>query len=158
MSMYQRILVPVDGSATSNRALEAAIAHAKAFGSRLRLVHVVDDAAFMTGYDLYGGGNALLVEAVRKAAEETVRNGLQTVKAAGIEGDSVVFDKLGERLGDSVAQAAKLWNADLVVVGTHGRRGIGRVLLGSGAEQIIRQSPVPVLVIRSEEDEGAGPA
>lgn len=153
--MYQRILVPVDGSATSNRALAAAIAHAKAFGARLRLVHVVDDAAFLTGYDLYGGGNAVLVEAVRGAAQQTVKDGMQAAKDAGIEADTVVFDKLGERLGESVANAAKLWNADLVVVGTHGRRGLGRVLLGSGAEQIIRLSPVPVLVIRSNEEDAA---
>jgi nucleotide-binding universal stress UspA family protein len=47
-----------------------------------------------------------------------------------------------------VSDAAKRWNADLIVVGTHGRRGVGRVLMGSGAEQIIRLAPVPVLVIR----------
>jgi len=44
-----------------------------------------------------------------------------------------------------------MWGADLIVVGTHGRRGIGRVLLGSGAEQVIRMSPIPVLIIRSNE-------
>ena len=47
-----------------------------------------------------------------------------------------------------MANAAKRWNADLIVVGTHGRRGLGRVLLGSGAEQIVRLAPVPVLVVR----------
>ena len=49
-----------------------------------------------------------------------------------------------------VADEARRWNADLIVVGTHGRRGVGRMLLGSGAEQVIRMAPVPVLVIRSE--------
>ncbi len=69
-------------------------------------------------------------------------------EAAGVEADNMLFDNFGERLGDAVADAAKRWNADLVVVGTHGRRGIGRVFLGSGAEQIIRLAPVPVLVVR----------
>jgi nucleotide-binding universal stress UspA family protein len=55
------------------------------------------------------------------------------------------------RLGEAVAREAQQWDADLIAVGTHGRRGLGRVLLGSGAEQIIRVAPVPVLVIRGEE-------
>ena len=56
-------------------------------------------------------------------------------------------------MGETVANAARLWNADLIVVGTHGRRGVGRMLLGSGAEQIVRLAPVPVLVVRSPEVE-----
>ena len=63
----------------------------------------------------------------------------------------MLYDNFGEHLADVVSEAAKLWNADLIVVGTHGRRGIGRVLMGSGAEQIIRMAPVPVLVIRAPE-------
>jgi nucleotide-binding universal stress UspA family protein len=57
-----------------------------------------------------------------------------------------------------VAEAARQWKADLVVVGTHGRRGVGRMLLGSGAEQVIRLAPVPVLVIRSEMERESKPA
>jgi nucleotide-binding universal stress UspA family protein len=53
-------------------------------------------------------------------------------------------------LGESVADEAADWGADLVVLGTHGRRGLGRVLLGSGAEQVIRLCPVPVLVVRGD--------
>ena len=55
----------------------------------------------------------------------------------------------GQRLGDTVADAARDWGADLVVLGTHGRRGVGRVLLGSGAEQVIRCASVPVLIVRN---------
>ena len=49
----------------------------------------------------------------------------------------------------AIANSAKLWHADLIVVGTHGRRGVGRLLMGSGAEKIIREAPVPVLVVRA---------
>ena len=73
---------------------------------------------------------------------------MAAARAAGVEADNMLFDKFGERLGETVAEAEKLWNADLIVVGTHGRRSLGRVLLGSGAEQIVRQAPVPVLVVR----------
>ena len=67
---------------------------------------------------------------------------------AGSGKTRVLIDRVAQRLGDSVADAAGDWGADLIVIGTHGRRGIGRVLLGSGSEQIMRLSPVPVLMIR----------
>jgi nucleotide-binding universal stress UspA family protein len=66
----------------------------------------------------------------------------------------MLFDKLGERLAETVANGAKDWGAELIVLGTHGRRGVGRLLMGSGAEQIIRLAPVPVLVVRDETPAG----
>lgn len=150
--MFQRILVPIDGSETSNRAIAAAIGLAKALGGRLRLVHVVDEGTYVAGSDLYASYTGELVAALKEAGGRTLSEGLALARAAGVEADAMLFDKFGERLGETVAQAAKLWNADLVVVGTHGRRGIGRLLLGSGAEQIIRLAPVPVLAIRAAEE------
>lgn len=147
--MYQRILVPLDGSATANRALATAIELAQTFGARLRLVYVVEASSYLGGYDMYGTYTDELITAMTGAGEMIVGDGMRIAKAAGVEADCMVFDKFGERLGESVANAAKLWEADLIVVGTHGRRGIGRVLMGSGAEQIVRLSPVPVLVIRA---------
>jgi nucleotide-binding universal stress UspA family protein len=149
--MYSRILVPVDGSAISNQALAAAIGLAQAAKGRVRLVHVIEEAAHLTGYDPYGGSSGELLEAMRQAGHKVLDDGMATVRAAGIEADCMLMDKFGERLGECVANAAKLWNADLVVVGTHGRRGFSRLLLGSGAEQIIRLAPVPVLVVREPE-------
>lgn len=70
--------------------------------------------------------------------------------AAGVGADTVPVDHPGGRLAEAAAEAARPWKADLVVVGTQGRRGVGRMLLGSGAEQLIRRAPVAVLVIRSE--------
>lgn len=146
--MYQRILVPIDGSATSSRALTAAIGMAQAFKGSLRLMYVVDEAAYVTGYDPSGGYSGDLLRVMRESGQKILDEGLMLAKAAGIEADSMLFDTFGERLGETVANAAKQWNADLVVVGTHGRRGFSRLLLGSGAEQIIRLAPVPVLTIR----------
>jgi len=65
-----------------------------------------------------------------------------------VNADTLLLERAGQRLGHSVADVAGDWGADLVVVGSHGRRGLGRLLLGSGAEQILRTSPVPVLLIR----------
>ncbi len=156
--MYQRILVPVDGSTTSNRALTAAIGMAQAFKGCLRLIYVVDEAAYVTGYDPSGGYSGDLLRVMRESGQKILNDGMSLATGAGLEADSMLFDTFGERLGETVAKAAKLWNADLVVVGTHGRRGFSRLLLGSGAEQIIRLAPVPVLTIRAAEEDTDGDA
>jgi nucleotide-binding universal stress UspA family protein len=144
---YQRILVPVDGSATSDKALAAALRLARESDGRIKLLHTVDEMAYMGGYEYAGD----LAEYARENGKKVLAAGLAASAAAGVQAESELVDTIGQRLGDTVAQQARQWPADLVVVGTHGRRGIGRVLLGSGAEQIIRLAPVPVLVIRGEE-------
>jgi nucleotide-binding universal stress UspA family protein len=146
--MYQRILIPVDGSPTSTKALTAGLQLARENNARVRLVHVVDELAYLTGFDQYGGYSAELVKAMRENGTRLLSDAMGVARSAGVEADNMLFDDFGVRVGEAVADAAKRWNADLVVVGTHGRRGIGRVLLGSGAEQIIRLAPVHVLVVR----------
>jgi nucleotide-binding universal stress UspA family protein len=153
--MYKRILVPIDGSNASNRALAMAIGLAQAFGGRLRLVHVLEEAVWLTGYDPQGGSTGDLLRVMREAGAKVLEDGMSVARAAGVEADNMLFDQFGERLGETTANAAKLWNADLVVVGTHGRRGVGRLLLGSGAEQVIRFAPVPVLVVREQANDSA---
>lgn len=153
--MYKRILVPIDGSNASNRALATAIGLAQAFGGRLRLVHVLEEAVWLTGYDPQGGATGDLLRVMREAGAKVLEDGMAVARAAGVEADNMLFDQFGERLGETTANAAKLWNADLVVVGTHGRRGVGRLLLGSGAEQVIRCAPVPVLVVREQANDRA---
>ncbi len=146
--MYKRILVPVDGSETSNKALVAALQLARQGGGRVRLIHAVEELAYLSGFDQYGGYSGDLVRIMRENAAKILGDGMAIAKSAGVEADNMLYDNFGQRLGEVVADAAKSWNADLIVVGTHGRRGVGRMLMGSGAEQIIRLAPVPVLVIR----------
>ena len=148
--MYQRILVPVDGSDTSNKALTAALQLARDAGGRVRLVHVLEELTYLTGYEQFGGYSGDLTRIMRDSGMQILDDAMAIAQAAGVEADTVLFDNLGERLAEAVAEAARQWKADLVVVGTHGRRGVGRMLLGSGAEQVIRLAPVPVLVIRAE--------
>lgn len=149
--MFQRILVPLDGSDTSDLALAAAVRQAKESGGQVRLVHVIDEVGFVSGYEFSGN----LMQVASEQAGKVLQAGLAAAQAAGVPADTVLLDGAARRLGDVVAEAASQWPADLVVVGTHGRRGISRVLLGSGAEQIIRSAPVPVLVIRGGSDEQA---
>ena len=153
--MYRRIMVAVDGSATSNKALVAALEMAAYSGGRsvLRLIHVLDEMAYFTGIEPYGGQSGQLNEMMREAGKKVLSDALAVVQAANVQADTLLIDKFGERLGETVAEEAKNWNASLIVVGTHGRRRVGRMFLGSGAEQIIRLAPVPVLVVRSPESE-----
>jgi len=147
MSAYKRILVPIDGSETSTKALVAALQMARDSGGQVRLIHSVDELAYVSGFEYSGN----LVEIARDYATKLLDDGLAVARSAGVEADTKLIDFPGQRLGETVMDEAREWNADLIVVGTHGRRGIGRVLLGSGAEQILRMSPVPVLVIRGED-------
>lgn len=150
--MYKRILVPIDGSPTSGQALATAVRLAQAFGARLRLVHVLEEMPYFAGDGQFGGYSGAL-EALREHGNKILDEGIAVARAASVEADHMLFDQSGERLGETVAHGAKLWGAELIVVGTHGRRGVGRLLLGSGAEQIIRLAPVPVLVVRSTDSE-----
>lgn len=148
--MYTRILVAVDGSETSNKALTAALEMASYSNgmSVIRLIHVLDEMAFVTGLDPYAGNPYPFM---REAGEKILAAALAIVQSAGVQADTVLIDHLGAHLAETVAQQATTWNATLIVVGTHGRRGMGRLLMGSGAEQIIRLAPCPVLVVRSAE-------
>lgn len=143
--MYKRILVPFDGSDTSREALDSAIQLARESGGRLRIIHSLDELRYMTPYDY----TVEVLETARSSANAALAQALELTMAAGVVAETALLEGLDLRLGDVVADDARAWSADLVVVGTHGRRGVGRVLLGSGAEQIIRQAPVPVLAVRS---------
>lgn len=145
---YKRILVPYDGSQTSNKALVAALDMAREHGGRVRILHAIDELAFASGYEYSGE----LVRIAREQGQKILDDALAMAKSAGVDADTHLLSAPGKRLGDAVAQEASAWQADLIVVGTHGRRGLSRVLLGSGAESVIRLSTLPVLVIRGEDD------
>ena len=152
--MFRRILVAVDGSTTSNQALSAALEMASNSGGRsvIRLIHVLDQMAYFTGLDPYGGQSGAVFSAMREAGEKILADALAIVQSADVQADTVLVDRLGAHLAETVAAEAKKWDASLIVVGTHGRRGVRRILLGSGAEQIIRLAPGRVLVVRTAEE------
>lgn len=152
--MYQRILVPIDGSATSGRGLDEAIKLARLTGAELRLVHVVDELLFATGFETYAAYANDVVPFMRQAGEKILQDGKGRVENAGLKVDTVLFEGVATRLAEVVLDQVGVWSADLVVIGSHGRRGIGRALMGSDAEQVVRTAPVPVLVVRAPESAG----
>ena len=149
--MFKRILVPVDGSATSTKALTAALQLARDGGGRVRVMHSLDELTYLSGFEYSGE----VIKIARENAVKVLDDAMAIAKASGVQADQQLVDQPGQRLGQTVSDAALAWEADLVVVGTHGRRGNDRVLMGSGAEQVIRMAPVPVLVIRGDAVDGA---
>lgn len=144
MSLFKKILVPIDGSKTSDKALDYALRLAREGKGQIRLVHCIDELSFLGSHEY----SSELMQIAQENGNRILQAGTATAKAMGVAADHMLIDRVAQRLGDSVADAAGDWGADLIVIGTHGRRGIGRVLLGSGSEQILRLSPVPVLMIR----------
>lgn len=153
--MFERILVPVDGSATARKGLMEAIAVAKFTGARIKLLHVWEppflaigsEAALMRGEDIYNVS--------RDAGQRVLSDAAASVTAAGVAVDEQLQEHDGGRLCEQVAATAAQWRASLIVLGSHGRRGLGRMLLGSDAEQILRTASVPVLLVRADDARSA---
>lgn len=144
--MYQNILVPIDGSDTGARGLQEAIRLARTLGARIRLVHVINTTPWVTE----GSPGAIeeLLTQFRSTGESIVHEAKTVVRSAGIEVDTRLIEAVGERAGEFVVAEANDWPADLIVCGTHGRRRLRRLLMGSDAEYIVTHSPVPVLLVR----------
>lgn len=149
--MYQQILVAVDGSPTSNRGLQEAIQVARLTHGRIRLIHVIDELSFAIAVDSYGGYAGEFRESLQEAGTAILQTAKEVVTTAGIESDIVLHDNLSGPVHTQVIAEAEKWPADLIVLGTHGRRGVSHLWLGSSAEKILRSSPVPVLLVRAPE-------
>jgi nucleotide-binding universal stress UspA family protein len=156
--MYQRILVPLDGSVTSTRALDEAVKLARLTGGRLRLLHVSDVLTFATGFETHALYTADVLPTMKRAGAHILDEGRVQARSRGVDVDSVLTESVGPSVAEVVADQALQWHADLIVIGTHGRRGAARLLMGSDAEQIARRMPVPVLLVRSAQDRHAGAA
>jgi len=146
--MYERILVPYDGSATSAEALAEAVRLAKLCSSRLRLIHVVDPLMYITGFEVGAVYANEILPGLLAAGEDLLRKACAPIEEQGIPVESEVIQSSGERVARIVVEQAAAWKADLIVIGTHGRRGVDRVLMGSDAEMVARTAPVPVLLVR----------
>jgi nucleotide-binding universal stress UspA family protein len=146
--MYQNILVPIDGSETAGLGLREAIQLAQTLKARIRLLHVVNKTPFVAD-----GATPVVIDEVmsqmRSNGESIVHEATTAARAASVEVDSRLIEALGDRAGEIILAEARDWPANLIVCGTHGRRGLKRILMGSDAEYIVRQSPVPVLLIRA---------
>ncbi|AVQ85661.1 MULTISPECIES: universal stress protein [unclassified Variovorax] len=156
--MYSRILVPLDGSPTSLAGLDEAIRLARIEESTLRLLHVVDELKYAWSFDSLAGCGSDLIPLMQEAGEQILQQGREQAQAAAVRCETVLVTALGGRVCDIVIEQAKAWNAGLIVLGSHGRGGVGRALLGSDAEQILRSAPAPVLLVHAPRAGAVAPA
>ena len=148
--MYKHLVVAVDGSETSVNALRHACSVAAAGKAKLTLVHVANPAEYMASYEeaAIANGNEVLSEAVEitNDAEPGI---------SGVNTHLLLANKGAREMAQELVDYASQQGADLLVLGTHGRTGLMHLLMGSFAETVMRQSHLPLLIIRSEQPDEA---
>lgn len=141
--MYDSILVPTDGSEVAENAAAAAIAVAERFDARLHVIHVLELG------ELPPGVEDVDADDLAHHGEEAVATVADQARAAGVEVTTSIVDGADSIHGGIIA-AAEEYGADLIVMGTYGRTGLDRFVLGSVAEQTLRESPIPVMTVHEE--------
>lgn len=152
--MYRKILVPLDGSATSARGLEEAVGLARTAKATLLLLHVVD--AYPLAVEMATAETwELVLEGLRKHGRALLDRARQTAADHGVTAEERLLEFPAGRVADAIVGEARSAGCDLIVMGTHGRRGFSHLMIGSDAERVVRDSPLPVLLVRHPE-QGAG--
>ena len=150
--MYKRIMVGIDESFMTTRVLDTAIELAKLSGAELVICHAVDETIF-AGRQM----EMMLPNSVGKAeyrmrlgASGFLGKAADTTRAAGVVAESRLIESEVKHVSDMLADAAEEWKADLMFVGTHGRRGMERYFVGSVAERLVRKAETSLLLVRGE--------
>src|SRR5262245_31248394 len=151
--MYRRILVAVDGSETSNLALDHALQLGTDQRARVRIVHALESVQYLVALS---GGYSFDVGDVRDSlhrdGERVLEASLDRARAGGVDAETALIEgkEPMDRTAQILVQDARNWDADLIVLGTHGRRGFDRLFLGSVAEDVLRSASIPVLLVRAK--------
>ncbi|GAB7540575.1 universal stress protein [Cupriavidus sp. 8B] len=148
--MYQRILLAVDGSRSSDLALSQAITVAKATGSEVMVLFVADDSDFFFSVGSYDPSK--LMEGILAAGRDALAAAATRLAQAGIPHTTKILEKPASpgQISTTIVEEADRWSADLIAIGTHGRRGFRRLIMGSVSEGVVHKSNKPVLMVRSE--------
>ena len=149
--IVQHVLVPIDFSATADRALAYAIALAQQLHARLTLLHVLDLTP-VTMEDMTAGMTATLLDDLETDAQHLLQASRERVQRAGLQVESLLVQGTPTQ---TILDTAGEQGVDLIIMGTHGRTGLAHVFLGSVAEHVVRHGPCPVLVIRRAPDTSA---
>ncbi len=144
--MFKHILVPVDGSPTSDQAIAKAAGLAKAFGSAVTAIYVVDPYPFTGVGTDYAYGQAQYLSAATAEANEAVKAAKEAFEAAGVAVTTAVVE--GHAVYKGILESAEARGADLIVMGSHGRRGLEKLMLGSVAQRVLSHAHLPILIVR----------
>ena len=143
--MFKHILVPVDGSPTARQAIDKAVAIAMAFQSAVTVIDVIDPYAFSgVGAD-FACGQAEYLSAATAQADQAISAARQVFEANGLAVQGCVVE--GHSVYQAILDAAESINADLIVMGSHGCRGLERLVLGSVTAQVLSHAHLSVLVV-----------
>jgi nucleotide-binding universal stress UspA family protein len=146
--MYGNVLIPVDGSGPSMAGLCEVIKIGRGQARQIRLVHIVDELHWSVKFEPGSIGDCI-IESMRETGKKILNEAQSMLAMYGLASECVLVESHGGRTADMILAQAKEWPADLIVMGTHGRRGIIRLALGSDAAEVVRGSPVPVLLVRA---------
>ena len=147
--MFEKILVPVDGSATANLALSKAGAMAKAFNSPVVLLAVIEPfpALTMSEMDL-GIAQQQYAQLAEQQAEATLNKAKDELKTLGV--DAAIMKMEGTSAWRGIVEVAQDLGADLIVMGSHGRKGLQKLVLGSVTQKVVSHAARSVLVVHAE--------
>ncbi|WP_096389313.1 universal stress protein [Halopenitus persicus] len=143
--MYDQILVPTDGSPAATAAIDHAIDLAKRYDARIHALYVVDGSAYST----LEAGSEIVLEALESEGAEATERVAEAATEAGVDSVTSVVNGTAYR---TITEYVDDNGIDLIVMGTHGRQGIDRYLLGSVTERVVRTAEVPVLTVHKDED------
>ena len=148
--MYKRIMVAIDSSATASKALSEAIQLARNSGAELCIVHAEDESLL----EQHGMGIGSYIDvakaeaAIRSAGQQLLDEAVAQAAAEGVNAEKMLLESSKKRVPDLIEEGAKAWQADLIMVGTHGRRGFERLIVGSVAEKLVRIASSSLLLVR----------
>ncbi len=148
--MYKRIIVAIDDSATSNKALNDAAQLATSVGAALCIVHAEDES--LLEHSAISTGTLIDVDEVeaeiRAGGMQLLNGAAAHVARHGITAEKRLIESSSKRVPEMITECARDWEADLVIVGTHGRRGMERLLVGSVAEKLVRVANTSLMLVR----------
>lgn len=147
--MYARILVPIDGSETAERGLREAIALAQETKAHLLLLHVVDDYPLLMELAATSNFNEMRSSMIA-FGERVLEKARLQADELGVSAECALREVSSSRAAEAIVEEAARRNCQLIVMGTHGRHGFNRLAMGSDAELVVREAPVPVLLVRHQ--------
>jgi nucleotide-binding universal stress UspA family protein len=146
--MYRHFLIPVDGSDASKAGLREVVRIATPDVSRVRVVHVIDSSV---GRDSYNPGTVgdTINQASRDNGTVILAEAREFLAKYDLHAEFILIESHGERVAGRIIAQAREWPAHLIIMGSHGRRGLARAVMGSEAAEVFRESPTPVLLVRA---------
>ena len=144
--MFKHILVPIDGSATAQLAVDKAIALARAFGSQVTAIYVIDPYPFTGVGTDFAYGQAEYLSAATAEANTAIKTAKKALQAAGLSVQTSVIE--AHTVWRGIVESAVSMQTDLIVIGSHGRSGLEKLVLGSVTQAVLSHTHLPVLVVR----------